>query len=119
MKLLILTFITLTLAANVLGQSENVTKLIIQNKSAVEIAPDENDQPYKDLTKIVVKVNGKLVKSFAASDFTFPQVIGTFNGITWNIGQNADVEYVLFRTSMGNGTCGGGHCMFLPFLKMR
>jgi hypothetical protein len=99
------------------AQSDMTTKLIIANTSVVEIAPDKTDQPFKDLTKLNVTVNGKLAKTFEATDFISPQVIGTYHGITWNIGQNADAEYVLFRTSMGNGACAGGTLYVIAFLE--
>lgn len=105
------------LAVSALAQSDMTTKLIIANKSMIEIAPDENDQPYKDLTKLNVKVNGKLAKSFAATDFTFPQVIGSYHGFTWNIGQNANAGYIFFRTSMGSGACAGGTLYVIAFLE--
>jgi hypothetical protein len=117
MKLLIALYVSSALALAALGQEDSSTKLIIKNKSVVEIAPDERGQPYNDLTKLNVKVNGKLAKSFAATDFISPQVIGSYHGFTWNIGQNADAEYVLFRTSMGNGVCAGGTLYVIAFLE--
>lgn len=117
MKLLFLLFLVALPTLTADAQSEMTTKLIIANTSVIEISPDKTNPTYKDLTKLNVTVNGKLAKSFSATDFTFPQVIGTYHGFTWNIGQNADVEYVLFRTSMGNGACAGGTLYVIAFLE--
>lgn len=117
MKLLSISIFVVIFVVSVCSQSDKTTKLLIANKSMIEIAPDITDQPYDDLTKLNIKVNGKLAKSFAATDFSFPQVIGSYHGITWDIGQNADAEYVFFRTSMGNGACAGGTLYVLAFLE--
>lgn len=117
MKLIFLLFLVALSTIIASAQSDRTTKLIIANQSVVEIAPDEADQPYKDLTKLNVKVNGKLAKSFAATDFSSPQVIGSYHGFTWNIGQNADAVYIFFRTSMGMGACAGGTLYVIAFLE--
>lgn len=116
MKLLLAFCITGLLTITAIGQADNSTKLIIENKSVVEIVPEERDES-SNFVKLNVKVNGRTVKSFAATDFTFPQVIGSFHGIVWNLGQNSDAEYVLYRTSMGNGACAGGTLYVLAFLE--
>ena len=104
------------LVASALAQNDRVIKLIIQNKSAIEIKADDRNES-SNLVNIKISVNGRIVKSFAATDFTWPQVIGSFHGIVWNLGQNSDVEYILYRTSMGNGASAGGTLYVLAFLE--
>lgn len=116
MKVLTSLTLVLLIAVPLFGQLNSTTKLIIANDSLIEITADENDQPYKGLTKINVKVNGKSKKSFTSDDFSSPQVIGTYHGFTWNMGENADAEYVFLRTSIGVGACAGGTLFVLAFL---
>lgn len=59
-----------------------------------------------DFDVVSVKVDGELLKKFSAS-VTYLKVIATFNG--------PESDYVLLRTSMGNGACAGGDLYALKF----
>jgi hypothetical protein len=59
-----------------------------------------------DFDVVSVKVEGELLKKFSAS-VTYLKVIATFNG--------PESDYVLLRTSMGNGACAGGDLYALRF----
>lgn len=59
-----------------------------------------------DFDVISVKLDGKLLKQFAAS-VSFLKVVATFNG--------PEGDYVLLRTSMGSGACASGDLFALRF----
>jgi hypothetical protein len=59
-----------------------------------------------DFDVVSVKLDGKLLKQFAAS-VSFLKVVATFNG--------PEGDYVLLRTSMGSGACAGGDLFALRF----
>lgn len=59
-----------------------------------------------DFDVVSVKVGGELLKKFSAS-VTYLKVIATFNG--------PESDYMLLRTSMGNGACAGGDLYALRF----
>lgn len=60
-----------------------------------------------DFETISVKVGGKLLKQFAAPNGGFLNVVATFNG--------PEADYLLLRTSMGQGACAGGDLYVLKF----
>jgi hypothetical protein len=60
-----------------------------------------------DFETVSVKSGGKLLKQFATSNGGFLNVVATFNGY--------DGEYLLLRTSMGQGACAGGNLFALKF----
>ena len=66
----------------------------------------ENGGEKADFDVVSVKVEGELLKKFSAS-VTYLKVIATFNG--------PESDYVLLRTSMGNGACAGGDLYALRF----
>jgi len=60
-----------------------------------------------DFQTVSVKIGSRLLKQFAASSSGFLTVVATFNG--------HDGDYLLLRTSMGQGACAGGDLYALKF----
>lgn len=60
-----------------------------------------------DFETISVKVGAKLLKQFAVPNGGFLNVVATFNG--------HEADYLLLRTSMGQGACAGGDLYALKF----
>jgi len=60
-----------------------------------------------DFQTVSVKIGSRLLKQFAASRSGFLTVVATFNG--------HDGDYLLLRTSMGQGACAGGDLYALKF----
>ncbi len=60
-----------------------------------------------DFETVSIRAGGKLLKQFATPDGGFLIVVATFNGY--------DGDYLLLRTSMGQGACAGGNLYALKF----
>jgi hypothetical protein len=60
-----------------------------------------------DFETVSVRIGGKLLKQFATPYGSFLIVVATFNGY--------DGDYLLLRTSMGQGACAGGSLYGLKF----
>ncbi|HKP37684.1 MAG TPA: hypothetical protein VJT71_12580 [Pyrinomonadaceae bacterium] len=60
-----------------------------------------------DFETVSMRAGGKLLKQFATTDGSFLIVVATFNGY--------DGDYVMLRTSMGQGACAGGSLYALKF----
>jgi hypothetical protein len=60
-----------------------------------------------DFETVSIRAGGKLLKQFATTDGSLLIVVATFNGY--------DSDYLLLRTSMGQGACAGGSLYALKF----
>src|ERR1041384_6935255 len=73
----------------------------------VEIVPTKGSDAANFVT-VSVTYGGKTLRQFAAEDVTFPQILASYGG-------DYTDNYLLYRTSMGNGACGGGSLYIIKF----
>lgn len=93
-----------TLLAPVSAQNDAARAIILGEN--VECTISRSNEA-ADFETISVKVGGKLLKQFAVANGGFLNVVATFNGY--------DADYLLLRTSMGQGACAGGDLYALKF----
>ena len=87
-----------------MAQSE-VTRAVVLEET-VEFSTAAGGEA-ADFDTVSIKLGGRLLKQFAASRGGFLTVVATFNG--------HDGDYLLLRTSMGQGACAGGDLYALKF----
>lgn len=104
MRKLTALFLLIAFTGFVHGQNKSIKVLALGE--IVEIVPQGRDHN-ANFEVVNIIVSGKIVKKFSTNEVTFPQVIGTFSGYGG--------EYVLYRTSMGNGACAGGDLHVIKF----
>jgi hypothetical protein len=100
-----LSTISLLLALSTNGHAQDGAERAVALGRLVELSTGSGGEK-ADFDVISVKLDGKLLKQFAAS-VSFLKVIATFNG--------PEGDYVLLRTCMGSGACAGGDLFALRF----
>jgi hypothetical protein len=86
------------------AQNEVVRAVVLEQ--TVEFTMARSNEA-ADFETVSVRIGGKLLKQFATPDGSFLIVVATFNGY--------DGDYLLLRTSMGQGACAGGSLYVLKF----
>lgn len=98
-------FCLLLFAGPELMAQDEVTRAIVLEQP-VEFSTTVGEEA-ADFQTVSIKLRGKLLKQFAAPRGGFLTVVATFNG--------HDGDYLLLRTSMGQGACAGGDLYALKF----
>ena len=102
---LLLTAMLCCLPAQTKAAQNELARSVVLNQSVEFTAALPSDEA--DFRTVSVRLGGKLLKQFAATRGGFLAVVATFDGY--------DGDYLLLRTSMGQGACAGGDLYALKF----